>query len=411
VTAWCVAIWFLAAAVSYAPGAKEEPSRVKVAQGELEGATDSATGVRSFKGIPYAKPPVGELRWRPPQPPERWAGVRKATAFGARPMQLPVFGDMVFRSAGMSEDCLTLNVWTPAKSPRERLPVLVYFYGGGFVAGSGDEPRYDGASMARRGIVAVTVNYRLGIFGFFAHPELTAESPHHASGDYGLLDQSAAIEWVSRNIAAFGGDPKRITIGGESAGSFSVSAQMASPLSRKLVAGGIGESGAMIGPTLRAASLADAERNGAAFAKERGADSLAAMRAIPAQKLLDATRSNSFRFGLTIDGYFLPKPPSEIYAAGEQARVPLLAGWNAEEMNAGAVLGRRPATPEGLEAAVRSLYPDHADEAAKAYATANAAEAKQAATDLASARFTAYGTWKWLDLEGRTSGKPVYPRP
>jgi para-nitrobenzyl esterase len=145
-------------------------------------------------------------------------------------MQRPIFGDMNFRSNGMSEDCLYLNVWTPAKSGRERLPVLVYFYGGGFVAGDGSEPRYDGASMAGKGIVAVTVNYRLGIFGFFAHPELTKESPNKASGKYGLLDQAAALKWVQQNIAAFGGDPKRVTIAGESAGSISVSAQMASPL-------------------------------------------------------------------------------------------------------------------------------------------------------------------------------------
>ena len=178
-------------------------------------------GYASFKGIPFAEPPVGDLRWKPPQPAKRWEGVRKADKFGPRAMQRAVFGDMNFRSDGMSEDCLYLNVWTPAKGKDERLPVLVYFYGGGFVAGDGSEPRYDGESMARRGIVAVTVNYRLGVFGFLAHPELTKESPHHASGNYGLLDQNAAFRWVRQNIAAFGGDPARVTIAGESAGSIS----------------------------------------------------------------------------------------------------------------------------------------------------------------------------------------------
>src|SRR4030095_12182145 len=177
----------------------------------------------------------------------KWDGVRKAVQFGPRAMQAPIFGDMGFRSNGMSEDCLYLNVWTPARSGKERLPVLVYFYGGGFVAGDGSEPRYDGESMAAKGIVTVTTNYRLGVFGFFAHPELTKESPHHASGNYGLLDQAAALKWVQENIRAFGGERKKIPIAGESAGSTSVSAQMASPLSRNSIAGAIGESGSLLG--------------------------------------------------------------------------------------------------------------------------------------------------------------------
>ena len=183
------------------------PDRVKTASGTVEGADRQASGVRIFRGIPFAQPPVGDLRWREPQPVKSWTGARDATKFGPRCMQQPVFGDMNFRSDSMSEDCLYLNVWTPAKSDKERLPVLVYFYGGGFVAGDGSEPRYDGESMAAKGVVVVTVNYRLGVFGFLAHAELTKESPHHASGDYALLDQSAALGWVRENIAAFGGDP------------------------------------------------------------------------------------------------------------------------------------------------------------------------------------------------------------
>ena len=176
-------------------------------------------------------------------------------------MQQPIFGDMAFRSAGMSEDCLYLNVWTPAKPGDAALPVLVYFYGGGFVAGDGSEPRYDGESMAGKGLVTVTVNYRLGVFGFLAHPELTQESPHHASGNYALLDQHAALQWVNRNIAAFGGDPRRVTLAGESAGSLSVSAQMASPLSKGLMAGAIGESGSILA-TLAPSPLNEAEAGG-----------------------------------------------------------------------------------------------------------------------------------------------------
>ena len=399
-----------ACAVAGAAGATSPSGdQVKVEGGVLEGTSDATTGIRSFKGVPFAAPPVGELRWQAPQPVKPWSGVRRADHFGPRAMQLPVFGDMVFRSDGMSEDCLYLNVWTPAKpAAHERLPVLVYFYGGGFVGGDGSEPRYDGESMARKGMVAVTVNYRLGLFGFMAHPELTAESPHHASGNYGLLDQSAAINCVQKNIAAFGGDPKKITIGGESAGSFSVSAQMASPLSRNAIAGAIGESGAMFGSTLAAVPLAEAEKMGAAFAKEQGASSLAALRALPAQQLLDATKSNPFRFGLTVDGYFLPKSAAQIYAAGEQAHVPLLAGWNAEESGAGGVLGRDPATPENLARNIRLLFPEHAEEAIKAYAATTPEEARAAATELASARFIAYGTWKWIDQHGKTGSKPVY---
>src|SRR5215475_3912844 len=239
--------------------------RVKIANGELEGVSDKSAGVRSFKGIPFGEPPVGDLRWKPPQPVKNWQGVREADKFGPRCMQRPIFGDMGFRSNGMSEDCLYLNVWTPASSDKDRLPVLVYFYGGCFAAGDGSEGRYDGESMARRGIVAVTVNYRLNVFGFLAYPELSKESPRHASGNYGLFDQTAALRWVHENIEAFGGDPKQVTIAGESAGSISVSAHMASPMSKGLFARAIGESGSLMG-ALTPVPLAEAEQTGVKFA-------------------------------------------------------------------------------------------------------------------------------------------------
>jgi para-nitrobenzyl esterase len=264
-----------------------QANQVTISNGILEGTTNPVTGIRSFKGIPFAQPPVGDLRWKEPQPVKNWTGVFKADHFGKNAMQKNVYGDMMFRSAGMSEDCLYLNVWTPAKSANEKLPVLVYFYGGGFVAGDGSESRYDGESMAQKGIVTLTVNYRLGVFGFMSHPDLTAESPHHASGNYGLLDQNAALRWVQENIAAFGGDPKRVTIAGESAGSIAVCAQMASPLSKNLIAGAIGESGAMIKPTLPAIPLAEGEKNGVAFGQKVNAASLSALRAIPADQLLE----------------------------------------------------------------------------------------------------------------------------
>jgi para-nitrobenzyl esterase len=391
-------------------------NRVKTANGTVEGVTEKS-GIRAFKGIPFAQPPVGELRWKEPQPPKNWAGLRKADKFGPRAMQRAVFGDMNFRSNGMSEDCLYLNVWTPAKTGKERLPVLVYFYGGGFVAGDGSEPRYDGESMAQKGIVALTVNYRLGLFGFMAHPELTAESPNKASGNYGLMDQRAALQWVQQNIAAFGGDPRKVTIAGESAGSFSVSAQMAAPSAKDLIAGAIGESGSML--SLQPITpLAQGEENGTKFAASVGATSLAALRAMPATQLLEATaKTEMLRFWPVLDGYFLPKSPVAIFEAGEQAKVPLLAGWNSEEMNYRAVLGQESPTPENYRNAVQKLYGERAEEILKLYPGSTEAEVAQSATELAGDRFIGYSTWKWIDLHGKTSGKPVYryyytrPRP
>ncbi len=209
------------------------PLQIKTDKGKVRGTFTADRKVRAFKGIPYAAPPVGPLRWQPPQPAPKWKGVRDATEFGSHCMQAVIYPDMVFHDPGPSEDCLTLNVWTPANAKKGSLPVMVWIYGGGFLAGGTSEARQDGQFLAHRNVVIVSMNYRLGIFGFFVHPELTAESPHHASGNYGLMDQNAAIDWVQKNIAAFGGDPNNITIFGESAGSFAVSALMASPLSQR----------------------------------------------------------------------------------------------------------------------------------------------------------------------------------
>ena len=398
------------------PVSKAPMPIVQVANGQLLGAV-LPSGIHTFKGVPYAAPPVGSLRWREPQPAAAWKNGRPATQFGPRAMQLPIFGDMNFRSNGVSEDCLYLNVWTGAKSARERRPVLVYFYGGGLVAGDGSEPRYDGESMARQGIVAVTVNYRLGAFGFMAHPELTQESPHHASGNYGLLDQAAAIRWVRENIAAFGGDPRHITIGGESAGSFSTSAQMASPLAKDLLVGAIGESGSLLGlqplPT-----LAQAEQTGVQFAASLGAASLAALRALPAQQLLEAAgKPGAPRFSAIVDGYLFPQSPAAVFTAGQQAKVPLLVGWNSQEMGYQAFLGQDAPTLENYRAAVQKAYAERAADVLRLYPAATDAEVAQAATELASDRFLTYSTWKWADVHARTSGQPVYrylyahPRP
>ena len=325
---------------------------------------------------------------------------------------------MIFFSDGMSEDCLYLNVWTPARSADEKLPVLVYFYGGGLFTGDGSENRYNGESMAREGIVSLTVNYRLNIFGYFAHPELTAESGYNASGNYGFLDQTAALEWVKNNIAAFGGDPERITIAGESAGSVSVSAQMVSPLSKHLMAGAIGSSGSLMG-TLRAGPLAEEEEKGVAFAEAQGVSALADLRAIPAAELLEATAQMSpVHFSAAIDGYFFPKTPDDLFEAGEQARIPLLLGWNSLEMGHQGVLGAAEPTPDNFRAAVERLYKTDAQSVLSVYPASTNEEAKAAATDLAGDRFTGFSTWKWADLHVKTGGdQPVYrylyarPRP
>jgi para-nitrobenzyl esterase len=396
-----------------AQGSGPNGLRVKTSNGELEGLV-MGSGIHSFKGVPFAAPPVGALRFREPQPVRNWEGVRKADTFGPRAMQPPIFSDMQFRSNGMSEDCLYLNVWTPAKSARDKLPVLVYFYGGGFVAGDGSEYRYDGESLAKRGIVTVTVNYRLGVFGFLAHPELTKESAHHSSGNYGLMDQHAALVWVQKNIAAFGGDPKRVTIGGESAGSIAVCAQMASPLSKGLFAGAIGESGGLMG-SIKPVSLVDAEQNGVAFVSQTG-KSLTDLRALPAEELLAMT-SKGAHFPTAIDGNFLPNSPSDIFIAGAQMSVPLLAGWNSAEGGYEGILGKDEPTVGNYENAIRRLYGGKADTILKLYSASSPEEVKQAAIDLASDRFIANSTSKWIDLHSKTGGKPVYryiynhPRP
>jgi len=395
-------------AAAYGQSTPERASgRISTATGLVEGVTE-ISGIRSFKGIPFAAPPVGPLRWKEPQPVQNWTGVKKADHFGNRGMQKPIYGDMGFRADSSSEDCLYLNVWAP-QSTGKKLPVLVYFYGGGLMAGDGSEPRYDGESMAKNGIVVLTVNYRLGIFGFMAHPELSKESEQNASGNYGLLDQNAALRWVKQNIAAFGGDPERITIAGESAGSISVFAQMASPLSKGLIAGAIGESGAMIRPTLAPVSLSEGENRGLAFGKKVGALSLEELRKIPAEQLLDlAFKNDMVSVPATVDGYFLPELPVKIFAGGKQAHVPLLVGWNSAEVSFPALLKSAAPTPENYAKVIGELYPGKAETVLKLYPGTNDAEVMESATALASDRFIVYSTWKWADLHSQTGNKPVY---
>lgn len=378
---------------------------VKTANGILQGTQIS--GISMFKGIPFAQPPVGDLRWKAPQPVKNWEGTLKADHFSARPMQLPIFSDMKFRSSGISEDCLYLNIWTPAKTGTEQLPVLVFFYGGGMKAGDASEYRYDGESMARKGIVAVTVNYRLGVFGFLAHPELSQESAFHGSGNYGLMDQTEALRWLHKNVAAFGGDPENITIAGESAGSSSVCAQIVSPLARNLFAGAIGESGSILKMN-SVIKLKDAEQIGLAFSKRVAANSLKELRAMPAEQILNATAKPApDDFPLDIDGYFFPESPVTLYKTGRVAKVPVIIGWNSEESNWKSILGDAEPTRENYMNAIKKLYPTNTDEVLKLYPVNNDSDVIVVATSLASDRTNAFGSWRWVDLHTKTNS-PVY---
>ena len=363
-------------------------------------------GVRVFRGIPFAAPPVGRLRWRPPEAPVPWEGVRPVDTFGANAMQAKVYSDLDPFNEGVSEDCLFLNVWTPATRAAERLPVLFWIHGGGFVAGHGAEPRYDGGRLASRGIVVVTSNHRLGAFGFLAHPELTAESPKGASGNYGLLDQVAAIAWVKRNIAAFGGDPDCVTIAGESAGSISVSALMASPLTAGLFQRAIGESGALFSPSPRIPdrSLAGAERYGLRFAETIGARSLADLRALPAEAIVAATPTNHTLWPI-VDGHVLPESPAEIFARGKQNDVALLAGWNRDEgFNFDITTG----TGKSFVEIVRQRFGPKADGILRLYPASNEAEAAQSARDFGGDLTIVQPTWAWIEAQAKTGRAPVW---
>ena len=394
--------------------AKEVNLQVETKYGILEGFEEN--GVKKFLGVPFAQAPVGELRWKAPQPLQPWEGVREAKAFGNDPMQLDVFGDMQFRGAGRSEDCLYLNIWTTATSTADALPVLIYFNGGGLMAGSGSEPRYDGSAIAKEGVIGVTANYREGVFGFFAHPDLTAASDYKGSGNYGFLDQVAAIQWVKENIAAFGGNPDRITIVGESAGSFSVSLLMCSPLSKNLIAGAMLSSGAEVMPN-KPATQAEADSAGAATLKNAGIASLADAMAIDADSLQKILPPRGMA-RLVLDGYFMSESADAVFEKGEQAQVPLLAGWNSLEAHPMQALQGQAPTVANYKNALKGQFGDMTDEIFTAYGiTTDEDVMSQKGFDLVSDLFTGFPTWKVCDYHARTTTQPVYryhymhPRP
>jgi para-nitrobenzyl esterase len=314
------------------------PPRVTIDTGALEGSVDSTSGVIVFRGIPYAAPPVGDLRWRPPQPPKHWTEVRPANQLGHNCVQHQPYSDIDPFAAGISEDCLFLNVWTNSLEARAPRPVLVWIHGGGFFAGFGGEERHNGGPLAKKGAVVVTLNYRLGAFGFLAHPVLASESPHRAAGNYGLLDQIAALQWVQRNIARFGGDPSRVTIFGESAGGFSVGSLIASPLAKGLFQRAILESGTGVGTGVT--SRDDARAVALRFADSLhvygvGPDAAAHLRALSADTVLAASLHlgppGAPAFYPVVDGWVLPHAVDSTLASGKPNIVPVIVGTNRDE--------------------------------------------------------------------------------
>jgi para-nitrobenzyl esterase len=390
------------------PAAEKSSLEVKISTGKIVGKLSG--DVRTFLGIPYAAPPVGPLRWKAPQPVEKWKGVRDASQFGAHCMQPKLYADMIFRDPGNSEDCLTLNIWTPAKDKSAKLPVMVWIYGGGYITGGTSEPRQDGTNLAaKHNVIVVSMNYRLGVFGFFAHAGLDAESGH-GSGNYGLQDQTAALRWVQQNIATFGGDPANVTIFGESAGSFAVSSQMASPLAKGLFHRAIGESGgAFNSHGLGTQPLKVAEQKDADFAQDAlNVTTLDQLRAVPAQQLMDAAFKKpesgpGYHFAPVVDGYFFPEDAPAIFAAHHQNDVDLLAGWNHDE--GGVATGT---TVDTLKTELTKLYPDHADQAIATYTASTDDEAVRALSDARADQFIAYSTWRWIESQVATGKHPVF---
>jgi len=397
-----------------ASGQQPRPVQVRTPNGILEGQVAAGTGVRSFKGIPFAAPPVGALRWKAPQPALPWTGVRQAVEFGARCRQDRIWDDMIFRDPGPSEDCLTLNVWAPeeafaAKTPEAaKLPVMFWIFGGGFMAGGTSEARQDGGNLAPKGVVVVSCNYRLGVFGFFTHPEAAKESEHGSSGNYGLLDQVAALQWVHDNIARFGGDPANVTVFGESAGSFSVSGLVMSPLAKGLFGRAIGESGAMLS-SRQPLPRAQAEADNLGFAQEAfGTTSLDKLRSLPADQVQQAAREKPGRFEPVVDGWYLPEPVRAIYAGGKQNQVALLAGWNTDEALASQFFGPMRPTRENFATIASRRFGARATEFLRLYPGTTDAEVQRSAADAAGDDFIALGTWKWIELHTKTPGVPVY---
>ena len=399
-----LALLFLIPCISRAQQLRSVQTRT--VEGVVEGVVSADNQVRTFKGIPFAAPPVGALRWRAPQPVTPWSGVLRTVDYGPRPMQERVFDDMVFHDQGPSEDCLYLNLWLPENHGPEKLPVMFWIFGGGMVAGSTSEPRQDGGNLCKKGVLIVSANYRLGVFGLMAHPDLTRESDNHASGNYNILDQIAALQWVKRNIAAFGGDPDNVTIFGESAGSASVNALVASPLAKGLFARAIGESGSVFKSDSKMPTLAEGEARGVALAAQLGKSTIEELRALPASEIMASLKAHPIHFKMVADGYVFPRDLTEIYASGAQNRVPLLVGWNRDE-GRNDVFGKEAPTLARYVEWTRAKVGDRAGQVLKEYPATTDQEAAEGAVVLGVDLSFGYDTWKLLGDQAAT-GVPVY---
>ena len=383
----------------------------KTEAGLVAGYFNQDKSVAVYKGVPFAAPPVGDLRWREPQPLKPWSGTMACQKFSASPMQntpkpfMMWSQEFIAPAEPLSEDCLYLNIWGPAKPPAVKLPVMVLIYGGGFVSGSAACPIYDGEALAREGILFVSINYRVDIFGFLSHPQLTLESPNKASGNYGLMDQIAALQWVKRNIAAFGGDPDRVTLNGQSAGSLSVQALVASPLTKGLFRGAIAHSGASF--TLFSKTLAEAEKTGQAISQKTGKFDLESLRKIPADSLLAVSNTFPFlTFSAITDGYVIPEDMRTIFQNKRNNNVFLIAGWVTGDANI--LKLARASSPGILEPPYQSMeefnewasktYGDKKNDFLKIFPARTEEEAKQSQDKLSLLQFAPYPDQQWASL-------------
>lgn len=386
---------------------------IAVDGGHIAAAPADSRGIRVFKGIPYAAPPTGERRWRAPADVAPWSGVRASDSFGASCPQADLFAGAGMSAGKQSEDCLYLNIWTPARAAGERLPVFVWIHGGAYVVGSGSDSKIDGAALAAKGVIVVTFNYRLGVFGFLTHPDLAAEVPQRASGNYGLLDQIAALRWIQRNIEKFGGDPTRVTIGGHSAGATSVNIVMASPLAKGLFSRAIAQSGSAMSvsapndgsPLPREIE----ERKGLHFARSLGARNIADLRAQPAEALLKASGTdwNAWAWNASVDGYVLPAAPLDLFQRGQRNDVPLLVGWTANE---GAAIGRATfgGDDEPFAPQIAERFGKLAPDVLRLYPAGTIAQERASKAALAGEGFISYPSWTWAVAQSRTSKQPVF---
>lgn len=375
--------------------------------GLVSGVQNSTRDVTAYKGIPFAAPPVGDLRWKAPQPAKHWDGVRRCDSFSPSPMQAKPVPFMVYTSeflipeAPISEDCLYLNVWTNAKTKSDKKPVFVWIYGGGFSSGGTACPIYDGEAMAKKGIIFVSINYRVGVFGFLAHPELTIESDGKASGNYGLLDQIAALKWVKMNIAGFGGDPHNVTIGGQSAGSMSVNALVASPLTNGLFNRAIAESGSLLlkNSLLPSTTLKVAEEQGLKLSEKVGVKTLAEIRAMSAEEVMKKFQG---RFAPIVDGYVLPESVADIFASDKQNHVALITGWNGDEF------GGLTKNKEDFKKDAEAKYGVDAATFLKYFPAETEEQAKESQVKLSRDQAFAVSGFKWAIIQSKYPSSPVY---